>query len=453
MVSAVAVGALLAGPAHAAASSGKTELVTKPPSGAAPTGPGRFPEITPDGRYVVFQSLANNLTSKADSNTYWDVFVRDLKTGVTKTVSTGLKGAPANGDSTAPDISANGRYVAFISEANNLVKGDQDKNNLAGELFIKDLKTGKTTRAFTGPRPDDEYGSEYQPSISDNGAVVAFDSSRSTLVPNDTNGDEDVFVWKRSTGKITRVSVTSSGAEAGSPAYEAYADSLGAEISGDGKTVVFQSGENNLVKNDTNNISDVFLHSLVTHRTTRISVGPKGQQATGGYPDRRQGAATPSISSDGQTVLYSGASLKGLVPQDVGDYRQVYVYHRKTGKTQLAVRTPGGGVVNDHLNNGVLSPDGRFISFETSAPGLVKGDTDTDEDVFVRDLKAGRTVRASVGPNGADAKGWSGGFANALSANGRRVVFTSDATGLVTNPIYGDEDLYVHTFPKNFWAK
>ncbi len=220
-------------------------------------------------------------------------------------------------------------------------------------------------------------------------------------MPNDTNGDEDVFVWKRSTGKITRVSVTSSGAEAGSPAYEAYADSLGAEISGDGKTVVFQSGENNLVKNDTNNISDVFLHSLVTHRTTRISVGPKGQQATGGYPDRRQGAAAPSISSDGQTVLYSGASLKGLVPQDTGDYRQVYVYHRKTGKTQLAARTPSGGVVNDHLNNGVLSPDGRFISFETSAPGLVKGDTDTDGDVFVRDLKAGRTVRASVGPNGA----------------------------------------------------
>lgn len=68
-------------------------------------------------------------------------------------------------------------------------------------------------------------------------------------------------------------------------------------------------------------------------------------------------------------------------------------------------------------------------------------------------MKAGRTVRASVGPVGADAKGWSGAFANALSADGRRVVFTSDATGLVTNPIYSDADLYVHTFPKNFWGQ
>jgi Tol biopolymer transport system component len=448
--SAVAVSVLLAGPAQAAAN-GTTELLDKPPSGAAPDGPSSSPSITPDGRYVAFASRASNLTSTPNSDGSSDVFVRDTRTGVTKQISVGLDGAEANGDSFQPDITPDGRYVVFTSGASNLVTDDQDPDVWVQEVFLKDLKTGRITRIFTGTHGEPNYGADYGPTISDDGGTIAFDSSQTDLVPGDTNQVRDVFVWKRSTGKITRVSVSSSGAQGGSATTpNRNADSRDAEISGDGRTVVFRSGADNLVTGDTNGISDIFLHSLTTHRTTRISVGPNGEQATP-TGTSSEGADFPSISADGRIVAYIGYQLKGIVAEDTGNSYQIYVYNRATGRTQLGVRSADGDLVNDAVAAPTLSPDGRFLGFETSAQGVVKEDTDRVTDAFVRDLRKGRTARVSVTVTGEPANGWTGSGNLALSSGGQKVAFTSDATNLVSDPVSGNNDLYLRTFVKGFW--
>jgi Tol biopolymer transport system component len=450
IVSAVTVTGLLASPAQAAASSGKTELISKSADGNAASGESQYPTVTPDGRYVAFQSLAGNLTAQPDTLGEWDVFVRDTKTGKTTKISTGLKGAEADGTSVRPDITPDGRYVAFISTAGNLVKGDT--TDLATEVFVKDRKTGKTTRIFSTPRGPEEYGGMYDPSISADGTTVAFSSNRADLVKGDTNGDSDVFVWKRASGKITRVSVSSSGAEAGTGPYVPYGGSDHPQITANGKTVVFQSGAADLVKGDTNNLSDIFAHSLTTGKTTRISVGPKGQQATGGVASVRQGPNAPSVSADGKIVAYSGFALKGLVKADTGESNQIFVLNRSTGKTTLAVKTFDGNVVADNLQSGAISPDGRFVAFDTNSSQIVRGDTG-NQDVFVRDLKKARTARASVGLKGQEANAWSGSTSIALSSGGKAAVFASDATNLVTGPVSGNDDLYLYRFAKNFWAR
>lgn len=209
IVSALAVTGLAATPALAAPSNGTTELVTAAPGGGAGDAQSWAPSITPDGRYVTFMSLASNLTGSDDSDSHWDIFVKDNRTGATTKVSTGLDGAAANGDSTGADISDDGRYVVFESTATNLVAGD-DQATYANEIFVKDLKTNKITRLISKNRGAGDDGNDGSPSISADGSVIAFRSTHADLVPGDTNGVLDVFVWKRSTGKVTRISVSGS---------------------------------------------------------------------------------------------------------------------------------------------------------------------------------------------------------------------------------------------------
>ncbi len=450
IASALAVSALAASPALAAPSTGTTETVPTSPGGAASNGLTWSPSITPDGRYVTFESLANNLTTTPDTGSHWDIFVRDTKTGVIKKVSTGLRGAEANGDSNFADISADGRYVVFASTATNLVAGD-DPDTIAYEIFVKDLKTDKITRLISRNRGASDTGSDTAPSVSADGSQIAFASDHSDLVPGDTNGVYDVFVWNRSTGKITRISVSSAGAEGSHPSDPAYGRSYQPQISADGTSVVFLSGADNLVKGDTNNIDDIFLHTLKDHRTTRVSVGPNGQQTTDANPFGDASASNPSISTDGRWIAYDGFALKGLVKQDTGVTDQVYVYDRQTGTTRLVARTLDGGVSEASNTHAQISPDGRFVAFQSDSNQLVKGDTGDFADVFVRDLRSTRTAKVSVGLNGEEANGPSGASGTALAPGGRVVVFDSQADNLVAGPANPSEDLYLHRFPKGFW--
>jgi Tol biopolymer transport system component len=393
-------------------------------------------------------SLASNLTGSDTSDSHWDVFVKDNQTGAITKVSTGLGGAAGNGDSTDPDISADGRYVAFVSTASNLVAGD-DQATYANEIFVKDLRTDKTTRLISTNRGAGDDGTDTGPSISADGSVIAFRSTHADLVPGDTNGVFDVFVWKRSTGKVTRISVSSSGEQSANAAQPDFALSVGPRVSADGKAVVFTSGADNLVKADTNGLLDIFVHTLADHRTTRVSVGADGQQATGGGTDNQQGASEPSISANGRYIAYQGYALKGLVKQDTGVTNQVYAYDRATGRTQLVARTVDGGVTSGDSGTATISPDGRYVAFQSYDDQLVTGDTNAQPDVFVRDLKSTRIAEASIGADGEPADGPSGSSGTDITAGGGTVVFDSQAHNLVAGPAWVD-DLYLHRFPKGF---
>src|SRR5262249_38706966 len=167
------------------------------------------PSISSDGRYVAFDSAASNLVS-GDTNGATDVFVHDRLTGATTRVSTDSNAAQGDGASSKPSISADGRYVVFLSAADNLVSGD---TNGATDVFMHDLVTGVTTRVSTDSSGAQGNGSSSNASISSDGRYVAFASAASNLVPSDTNGVPDIFVRDTQAGVTTRVSVDSSGVQ------------------------------------------------------------------------------------------------------------------------------------------------------------------------------------------------------------------------------------------------
>ncbi len=260
-----------------------------------------FCSISANGRFVAFESAATNLVED-DSNGKKDTFVRDLVDGATERVS--VSSDEAEGDNTSgysTSLSADGRYVAFMSYATNLVDGD---TNGLTDAFVRDRVGGTTTRvsvATDGTQTSVHWGAEAV-DISDDGRYVAFYSYASQLVPNDTNGSYDVFVHDTVTGTTTRVDITSAGAQTGGARYPS--------ISGDGRYVAFATEASNVVPNDTNFRSDIFVHDRQTGVTQRVSVTPVGGQADD-FSDR------PSMSSDGGHVAFTSAA-NNLVTGDDG---------------------------------------------------------------------------------------------------------------------------------------
>ncbi|PKN65255.1 MAG: hypothetical protein CVU57_11495, partial [Deltaproteobacteria bacterium HGW-Deltaproteobacteria-15] len=225
------------------------------------------PSISADGRYVAFQSTASNLVS-GDTNGKYDIFVHDRQTGATTRVSVSSNGSEGNSNSYSPSISSDGSYVAFDSNASNLVPGDTNENY---DIFVHERQTGATSRVSVGSDGSEGNGRSSNPSISADGRYVAFNSDAGNLVPVDTNGDYDVFVHDRQTGATSRVSVSSDGSEGNS--Y-----SLFPVISADGRYVAFASNAGNLVPGDTNGIYDIFVHDRQTGATSRVSVSSDGSE-------------------------------------------------------------------------------------------------------------------------------------------------------------------------------
>ena len=228
---------------------GTTDCASLDATGVPGDSHSEFGVISADGRFVAFRSLADNLVS-GDTNGTWDVFVRDRQSGTTERVSVDSSGAEANGQSNDPSISADGRFVAFDSAATNLVAGDA---NGALDVFVHDRQTGTTERVSVDSGGAEGDGDSERPCVSADGARVAFLGLADDLVAGDGNGWPDVFVHDRSTGVTERVSVDTAGGEADDPSFDCV-------ISADGRFVGFVSFADDLVSGDTNADEDVFVH-------------------------------------------------------------------------------------------------------------------------------------------------------------------------------------------------
>ena len=205
--------------------------------------------ISADGRYVAFTSDATNLITGDDNGSISDIFVRDRQSGTTSRVSVNSSGTGGDGASMIPYISADGRYVAFLSDATNLVTGD---SSWTRDIFVHDRQTGNTEWVSVNSNeiPGDNHS--WSASISADGRYVAFESSAANLATGDSNGVRDIFVRDLQTGTTERVSIDGSGAQGNG-------DSIAPSISGDGRYVAFESAADNLVFGDTNGVSDIFV--------------------------------------------------------------------------------------------------------------------------------------------------------------------------------------------------
>jgi tricorn protease-like protein len=361
-----------------------------------------------------------------------DIFVRDRQDGTTELVSVSGSGAQANGDSQAPSISSDGRFVAFQSQATNLVPNDINHNQ---DVFVHDRQTGTTEIVSVSGSGAQGNNFSYQPSISSDGRFVAFYSDATTLVPDDTNARSDVFVHDRQEGTTERMSVDSSGAQGnGGSGFPS--------ISSDGRFVTFSSHATNLVPGDTNDTGDIFVHDQQMGTTNRVSVSSSGDQANNGGS---YGSLDPSISSDGRFVAFQ-SDATNLVPGDTnGTYTDdIFVHDQQTGTTQRVSVSSSCDQTNFPSYKPSISSDGRFVTFASIATNLVPDDTNDTVDVFVHDRQTGTTQRVNVDSLGNRANG--GSVDPSISSDGRFVVFDSDATNLVPGDTNGQPDVFVHEF-------
>ncbi|HST82752.1 MAG TPA: hypothetical protein VLL08_13545 [Kineosporiaceae bacterium] len=384
--------------------------------------------ISGQGRRLAFTSAATNLVPD-DTNGVADVFVVEAASGAIRRVSVTSAGGQVGGSVSEPAISANGRYVAFTSTSPDLVPDD---TNAQSDVFVRDLRRGTTRRVSVGAGNAQATGFSATPSLSADGRYVAFTSWAADLVPGDTNEVGDVFVRDLRRGTTIRVSVASDGTQADNVRY-----SYEPQISASGRYVVFTSFATNLVPDDTNFGSDIFVHDARTGATVRASIGSDGSQSTGGI--RGFINQHPSISADGRVVAFDSLG-DGLLAEPPLHRADSYVHDLKTGLTQRVALGPGGVVGNSGGANPTVSANGRYVVFESYAENLVSGDTNSAYDVFVRDLREQVTTRVSVGAGGqADSFSSTG----VISANGRHVGFVSAATNLVADDNNGLVDVFL----------
>jgi Tol biopolymer transport system component len=348
------------------------------------------PLLSTDGRYVVFTSAGTNLVA-GDLNGHWDVFVKDRRAGTVERVSVGVAGAEADGDSGTASISGDGRYVAFQSKATNLALGD---TNGVADVFVRDRVAGTTTRLSVNDQGDEADGPSERPAISADGKWVAFISDARNLVSGDGPAT-DVFVAAVQSRAVELASVGATGTPANDGSewprlsadgryvvYQSYADNLvpgdtntwpdvflrdrtaqstervaeGAvvpAISADGGTVAFLSYLDNLVPGDTNGESDVFAVNRSTGAVTWVSVDTNGIAAN-------DDSFGPSLSGDGRFVTFMSRATN-LDPIDTDSDWSVYVRDTVTGSTRFVARRADGTREPGRAFSSDVSADGNIV--------------------------------------------------------------------------------------------
>lgn len=389
----------------------------------------------------------------------------------------------------AGTITENGLYTAPNREGTFHVvaaSGADPVRRAIATVTVRASIPGRTVeRISVGPSGTEGNGLSRRPFLGGGGRYVAFESIASNLVAGDTNGVQDLFVRDRETGTTRRVSVDSSGREGNDISF-------GSKMSGDGRFIIFESQANNLVPDDTNGFTDIFLHDLQTGTTERISVGTGGAQAdsASGYAyvnrdgryvvfysfadnlvpgdtnavgdvfirDRQTGETTrlsvsdagvqgneisfcPSISDDGRYVSFISYSTN-LVPGDTNGSPDIFVHDRQTGSTRRVSVDSRGVEGNLPSIDAKISGNGRIVAFYSEASNLVAGDTNRVGDLFAHDLQTGTTTRVSIRSNGAQGNRIS--YDARISRDGRFVAFDSDATNLVEGDTNGQGDIFVH---------
>ncbi len=355
---------------------------------------------------------------KADSGvTSMNVNVDAALTLVSKTTSGGF--GVLNSDD--PDMSADGRYVAFTSASANLVAGD---GNVAVDVYLRDMQSGTMSLVSVGPQNALSNGNSGKPAISADGKTVVFSSLGSNLVTGDANQQRDVFTYDIASKTVRLVSQSQSNVAADG-------SSDNPAVSADGKTIAFVSVATNLGGGSVNPNGEIFVKNMTSGAVERATAAIGGDAANGS-------SNNPSLSSDGVAVAFdSGAS--NLVSGDSNGFRDVFV--RKNGTTTLVSVAKDGSAGNSSSTAPLLTASGDKVAFTSNSSNLVSGDSNATSDVFIKTLASGEIARVSV--NGSGQQGNGASSLLSISADGRYVAFSSSATNLVSGDTNGKVDVFV----------
>jgi hypothetical protein len=322
--------------------------------------------ISGNGQYVAFHSGAGNLVGTASSQ-YYDVFLHNWQAGSTSHVSISSSDAAGDQNSMNPSVSSSGRYVAFESIATNLLSTVDD--NGVSDIFVKDMSLGTVWRVSVGPGGTQSNGASYNPSISDDGMLNAFESVATNLITGGTSGARHIYIHDRQTDTTDLLSETQAGVEGNLSSWNP-------SISADGRAVVFESIADNLVDDDTNGERDIYWRDTKTGTRILVSTSTSGNQ------DPYEGCYQPAISGDARYVTYHSPGTT-FESRDSNGTNDVFVSDIQTGITVRVSSTGDGNAGNNESKNADISADGKYIIFQSYAGDLVSGDTNAKTDIFV----------------------------------------------------------------------
>lgn len=405
----------------------KTELVSRSTDSSvfSTRTTSEFPVITADGRYVAFVSSTPNLAAGA-TNGFRQIFVHDRLTHETTLVSVNDSGTEGNNNSFSPSITDDGRYVSFESDATNLVSGD---TNSTMDVFLRDLQAGTTIRASVGAGGVQGNAKSCQAVLSANGAYLAFASYASNLTGG-VAGTSTINAYLRNlqTQTNTLISADSGGTGIGGqlPA-----------ISADGSRIAFWSFASALVSGDSNGVWDIFLYDAAASPKIRlVSVASNSVQRNQGNESTSRVVA-PAISGDGKFVAYS-TTADNLVSGDTNGLQDVFVFDTVANTTVRAsvgstgAQASGGDSPVGQGERVALSYDGTWVAFTTAATNIADGGSN----VLVHNNTTGATVAITASATQA-----SGDKGPAISSDGRYVAFVSEGQ---LDPRFASSGVFVH---------
>ncbi len=328
---------------------GITKLISSNAAGEQGNGDSNLPSLSADGQLLVFESVASNLVG-GDNNNAKDVFLWNARTNTIQLVSKASSGQLGNAESFDAEISGNGRFIVFSSNASNLTTAP--KGQSITNVFLYDITKNSTALISLDPVTG-SGGNGGKGSISFDGNRISFSSATSTLVKNDNNALWDIFLWQRDQKELKRISMTFDGKER-NQGQESATRFVSSSISGNGRYIVYATTATNLIATDKNNFQDVFVYDVETGSVQLISQTADGQQGNNDSPIEQ--ADKLAINYDGTWVAFPTKSNNlGTVSGNI------ILHNMQTGQKHVVSNVAGG-----YVGRPALSYSGSYVLFSKS---------------------------------------------------------------------------------------
>lgn len=382
------------------------------------------PSISADGRYIAFRSDAENLVLN-DTNDSSDVFVYDRQVRRLERVSVASDGSQANGGSFSPVISADGNYIAFESGAISLYHGDVSDGF---RMFLHERSSRQTTWVPMEIEGKWQIKWVTEHAISADGHIVAFCAAVRHNLSDEVDPNDQVFTYDRKDGKIKMISL-------GIDGNQSNGASRSLIISGDGHTAIFESTATNLAHFIDGIPVHYFIYDQLTNKTSPISIPIEGDPDSSNFQPL-------ALSFNGHHILYTFWKNVKNSDGSITEFHNLGLFNRDTSRSTILSLRNDNRMVDGEFYRGMISENGRYIVFESNASDLVIDDTNGVADIFVYDVQTGKTTRVSVTSEGIQANAFSS--APGISSDGRYIVFASAATNIVANDTNGASDIFLY---------